>query len=412
MRTATPALSSTAVALTLTGLLLTACTSTDVQPPPSSGSDAAAALPPTAESTSPPVRLEPVRESERERQPSALDSPVADGLPDPLVDPDRILSGGPPPDGIPAIDEPLFLRAGDVDFLDDQEAVLALSVDGEERAYPVRILIWHEIVNDTVAGTPVSVTYCPLCNSALAFDRRVAGRLVTFGTSGKLYLSDLVMYDRQTESLWSQLEGRAIAGVLTGSQLRRLPVATITWADWRRANPDGWVLSRDTGFDRNYGANPYQGYDEPDSDPFLFDGDVDERLPAKERVVAIERGGEAVAVRLAHAAQERVVPVEVGGAELVVFAAPGLASSLDSADVTKGREIAATGVFEPRTGGRELTFTAAGDGFVDEQTRSRWNLLGEAVSGPLAGKQLPRVQAVDTFWFAWAAFEPDTRIVG
>jgi len=137
--------------------------------------------------------------------------------------------------------------------------VLSLTLGTETRAYPVQVLIWHEIVNDTVAGTPVAVTYCPLCNSALAFDRRVAGRVVSFGTSGRLYQSDLVMYDRQTESLWPQLELRAVAGMLTGTTLRPYPVSTVAWADWRRANPDGWVLSRETGHARDYGRNPYVG---------------------------------------------------------------------------------------------------------------------------------------------------------
>ncbi len=406
-----------AVTAALAGLLLAAC-GTTAQPPqaersqPQPQSQPSQQRTPDAQREAGPVQLEPVKQGPYEQVHSALDDPEDPVFPEPLVDPDRILSGGPPPDGIPAIDEPLFLPARDVDFLDEDEAVLALSVGGEARAYPVRILIWHEIVNDTVAGTPVSVTYCPLCNSALAFDRRVAGRLVTFGTSGMLYLSDLVMYDRQTESLWSQLEGRAIAGALTGERLRRLPVATVTWADWLKANPDGWVLSQQTGYDRDYGSNPYVGYDEADSEPTLFDGELDARLPPKERVIALDLGGDAVAVRLAHAAEQRVLPVEVGGRDVVVFTAPGLASSLDSPEVAEGREIAATGVFEPRAGGRTLTFQARGERFVDQQTGSGWNLFGEAVSGPLRGAQLRPVEAVDTFWFAWAAFKPDTRIVG
>ncbi len=160
-------------------------------------------------------------------------------LPTPLVDPARVISGGPPPDGIPPIDEPRFVRAEDVDWLTPDEPVLAPAIGETARAYPVQILIWHEIVNDTIDGQPVAITYCPLCNSALGFDRRLGDRVLTFGTSGSLYLSDLVMYDRQTESLFSQLEGRAIAGVLTGSELDRVPVQTVTWAQWQQANPEG-----------------------------------------------------------------------------------------------------------------------------------------------------------------------------
>ncbi|GIU89787.1 MAG: hypothetical protein KatS3mg010_0886 [Acidimicrobiia bacterium] len=161
----------------------------------------------------------------------------AGGAPEPLVDLREIRSGGPPPDGIPSIDEPVFVRAADVDFLADEEPVLALEIDGDARAYPVQILVWHEIVNDTVAGTPVAVTYCPLCNSAVAYDRRVEGRVLEFGTSGLLWNSALVMYDRQTETLWSHFTGQGIVGVLTGVELATFPVATVPWSVWRDAHP-------------------------------------------------------------------------------------------------------------------------------------------------------------------------------
>jgi hypothetical protein len=202
------------------------------------------------------VTLEAVTGSPRENVPSALDRIDDPALPAPLVDPAQVISGGPPPDGIPPIDVPTFSRAADVDWLADDEPVLAPAIGAPARAYPVRILIWHEIVNDTVDGRPVAITYCPLCNSALGFDRRLGDRVLTFGTSGSLYRSDLVMYDRQTESLFSQIEGRAIAGVLAGAQLDRVPVQTITWAQFRDANPDGYVLSRDTGVTTPTPASP------------------------------------------------------------------------------------------------------------------------------------------------------------
>jgi len=393
-------------AVAVTSLLLSACTGDGA----TSGPEASGAGRGTS---SPPVVLEPVEESPKEDGPSALDDLSDKRLPRPIVDPARILSGGPPPDGIPAIDQPLFERASAVDWLDDGEGVLSLTAGGQTRAYPIQVLIWHEIVNDTIAGTPVVVSYCPLCNSALAFDRRLGEHLFTFGTSGKLYLSDLVMYDRQTESLWSQIEGRAIAGTLTGAELTRVPIATVTWNQWRRAHPDGYVLARPEGSGRDYGRNPYVGYDEPDSEPFLFDGESDDRLPPKERVVAL-LDGQPLAVPLSLVARRRVVDLGDRGRDVVIFGAAGLRSALDAAELSAGREIPATGVFLPRADGQRLTFRtgATADLFVDDETGTSWNILGEAVEGPLAGRRLSPVGHVDTFWFAWAAFRPSTRLVG
>jgi hypothetical protein len=381
----------------------------------SSGSGSESGDPDLSERTSSvdPVQLEPVEQSPVEETLSALDLALDDQrLPEPLVDPSRVVSGGPPPDGIPPVDEPRFLPADDVPWLADDEAVVSLSIGDEHRAYPVQVMVWHEIVNDTVDGTPVSITYCPLCNSALAFDRRLDDRLMTFGTSGKLYLSDLVMYDRQTESLWSQIEGRAIAGVQTGAQLERIPVQTVTWAQWREAHPEGWVLSRDTGAERDYGRNPYVGYDEAASDPFLFDGDADPRFEPKERVLGLGGEQDPVAVPLAALSQARVLEVDVSGQTVVLWAVEGLRSALDTADITEGRQIAATGAFLPEADGRQLTFAAAGERtFRDEQTGSTWDLLGRAVDGPLAGTRLEPAEHIDTFWFSWAAFHPETRVV-
>jgi hypothetical protein len=368
------------------------------------------ATPPESRAAS--VELEAVTGSAREQVPSALDRIDDPALPAPLVDPARVVPGGPPPDGIPPIDRPRFERAGEVDWLADDEPVLAPAIGEPARAYPVQILIWHEIVNDTVDGRPVSITYCPLCNSPLGFDRRLGERVLTFGTSGRLYLSDLVMYDRQTESLWSQIEGRAIAGALAGAELDRVPVQTVTWAQWRRANPDGWVLSRDTGVDRDYGRNPYTGYDDPRTQPFLFDGEPDSRLPAKERVAALGGDADPVAVPLTALTEAGVLELDVSGRPVVVWAAAGLRSALDTTRLPDGRAIGATGAFDPVLDGRRLHFRRDGaDRFVDTETGSTWDVLGAAVAGPLAGARLTPVDHLDTFWFAWAAFHPTSRIV-
>jgi hypothetical protein len=358
-----------------------------------------------------PVSLPRVEASPKEGGPSALEGTDQEGLPRPLVDPARIISGGPPPDGIPSIDEPKFLRSTDVRFLRESEPVLALRIGDDARAYPVQILIWHEVVNDTVGGIPVTVSYCPLCNSAIAYDRRLDDRVLEFGTSGRLYQSALVMYDRQTQSLWSHFTGQAIAGVLTSRQLHLFPVSTLSWGEWRRANPGSWVLSRDTGHPRDYGRNPYPGYDDASSHPFLFDGEVDGRLAAKARVVGIRAGTAAVAVRHEELLEREVLEVTLDRRRLVVWAKPGTASALDAASLGGGRDVGATGVFVPLARGRDLHFDPEGDGFRDRETGTTWDVSGRAIAGPLTGESLEAVEHVDTFWFAWAAFLPQTAIV-
>jgi hypothetical protein len=334
-----------------------------------------------------------------------------DGAPEPLVDLDEIRSGGPPPDGIPSIDDPKFIGVDAVNFLEENEPVLAVDIDGDVRAYPVQILMWHEIVNDTVGGVPVAVTYCPLCNSAVAYDRRVDGQVLEFGTSGLLWNSALVMYDRQTETLWSHFTGQGIVGELTGTEIDVFPVATVPWGAWRDAHPDGLVLSRDTGFDRAYGRNPYPGYDDVTSQPFLFEGDVDGRYTAMTRIVGIEIDDDALGVPLITLQEDRVVQADVAGAGIVIFWEPGTASALDASDVAGGDDIGATAVFVPVADGQALTFSASDAGFVDNETGSTWNLFGQATDGPLAGSTLEAIPHVDTFWFAWSAFRPDSEIL-
>ncbi len=357
------------------------------------------------------VALSQAASSPREDVPSALDDMTNSEFPAPLVDPDEIISGGPPPDGIPAIDKPRFQRAADVDWLDDAEAVLTMTIKGETRGYPVQILTWHEIVNDTVAGIPVAATYCPLCNSGVAFDRRVGDRVLDFGTSGRLYNSNLVMYDRQTESLWPQLTGEASVGVLTGAKLASVPMIPVAWRDFREAHPDAWVLSHDTGYDRPYGQNPYPEYDHPDTGLVFDPGTDDGRLEPKDRVVAISRGSDAVAVVRAAVADAGVVTVTVGGRELVLFHLDGQASALDAYSVSGGADIGSVAVYDPVVDGQRLSFRADGDHFTDAETGSTWNILGEATGGPLAGATLTAQPFTDTFWFAWVAFQPDTRVV-
>jgi hypothetical protein len=326
----------------------------------------------------------------------------------------EFISGGPPRDGIPPIDEPKPVPVRDADeWLEDREPVLVVEVAGEVRAYPVQILVWHEIVNDRLGGRPIAVTYCPLCNSSLVFDREVEGvGTLRLGTTGNLRHSDLVMWDDHTESWWQQLTGEAVVGELTGTRLEVLPSQTLSWDDFKSRHPDADVLSRDTGHDREYGANPYEGYDDPGSQPFLLEQPADRRLPPKERVVAIQLEQGAVVVPFSRLARDPVAEIDADGVPVVVLYKRGVLSPLDNAAIGRSRDVGTAGTFDRRLDGRTLNLVAAGDGqFRDRQTGSTWDITGQATAGPLAGRRLRPVISDQQFWFALAAFLPDARIV-
>lgn len=319
-------------------------------------------------------------------------------------------SGGPGKDGIPAIDQPLFVTVDEADFLTDRDPVLTLELGGEARAYPLQILIWHEIVNDTVAGEPIAVTYCPLCNSSLVFKRTVDAAVLDFGVSGFLRNSDLVMFDRQTESWWQQVTGEALVGSYMGTVLDVVPASTIAFSEFRETYPDGFVLSRETGFSRDYGRSPYGGYDAPGSDPFLFDGDLDDRLDAVDRVVAVEIGSDVVAYAFSRLVDVPAVNDTVGGEPIVVLYRPGVASPLDRSSIAESKDVGQGVAFRRTVDGRVLTFEADGDGFRDVETASTWTITGRATAGLLAGSELEPVIHGNHFWFAWAVFKPETRV--
>lgn len=324
----------------------------------------------------------------------------------------EIQSGGPPRDGIPAIDDPRFVTVAEADaWLRPQEPVILLELDGEVKAYPLQILIWHEIVNDVVGGLPVVVTWCPLCNTGIAFEREVDGQVLDFGTTGRLRFSNLIMYDRQTESWWQQATGEAIVGEMTGKRLTFLPANLLSWQDFRETHPQGSVLSRETGYSRPYGTNPYLGYDDVGQFPFLYQGPaIPGKLPAMARVLTVELGGEAVAYPYHVLSRLKVVNDTVGGQHIVVFWRKGTASPLDAAAVAEGRDVGSASAFSRAVAGRLLTFEAAGEQFRDRETGTTWDVSGRARRGPLAGHRLEAVTAINHFWFSWAAFKPETRI--
>lgn len=329
-----------------------------------------------------------------------------------LISTEELLSGGPPRDGIPSIDDPQFVAPSQAtDWLAGNEPVISVEINGDARAYPLQILTWHEIVNDTVGGVSLIVTFCPLCNSAIVFERTLDGEPVEFGTSGLLRNSDLVMYDRKTETLWQQFTGQGLIGDLAGAQLTFLPSAIISFADFRAAYPDGVILSQETGFGRNYGRNPYAGYDTIGSNPFLFDGELDERLPAVARVVTVALpNGTDVAYPLGVLIEQGVINDVQGGQNLAIFHEGGTASALGAAIIAEAEDVGATGVFDPMVNGRLLTFRQENDTILDNETNSTWNIVGQAIAGELAGQQLQRLVHGDHFWFSWAAFRPETII--
>ncbi len=277
----------------------------------------------------------------------------------------EIVSGGPPKDGIPAIDHPAFESAAEADrWLESSDPVLVVEHGGEVKAYPLAILIWHEIVNDNVGGQPVSVTFCPLCNTALVFDRNVAGRMLDFGTTGRLRHSDLLMYDRQTESWWQQAVGVAIVG-----------------------------------------------YDDPGGSPILgfFTADEDARLPAMERVVALDIG-DGWAVGFSPLSEVRVVNDEVEDTSFAVVWKSGASSALDRSQVSSGRDVGQTAVFDRHLADRKLTLEWRNGGLRDVETGSTWDLAGRALTGPLQGQRLRSVPHGNHFWFSWVVFRPDTKV--
>ncbi|WP_298357362.1 DUF3179 domain-containing protein [uncultured Litoreibacter sp.] len=265
----------------------------------------------------------------------ALGKSLKSGWPDTdfsktTVDLNSIRSGGPGKDGIPAIDDPQFIKVADETRLADREPVIALEIGGPPRAYPIRYFMVHEIVNDVVNGTPVAVTFCPLCNSAMVFDARVGGKPHTFGVSGNLRNSDMVMYDRQTESWWQQAVGEGIVGQHAGAELKQLPSWMESWADFKARNPDGIVLNAPRR-NFNYGYNPYVNYDSS-ARPFLYSGELPPNgIDPMERVVRV---GDSAWPMTRIAAQRSIT--EAG----VTLTHEGQqASALDTGNIAKGKPV-------------------------------------------------------------------------
>ncbi len=296
-------------------------------------------------------------------------------------------------------------------WIADNEPVILLKIDNVARAYPLQILTWHEIVNDQLNGVPVVVSFCPLCNTAIVYSRTMNGEILDFGTTGRLRYSNLIMYDRQQETWWQQATGEAIVGDLTGSHLQALPAFIISWQDYKNQFPTGDVLSKETGFQRPYGTNPYSGYDDINNVPFLYDGpETPGLLPPVARVLAVAINGESVAYPYTILEDKPVINDTIGDTPVVVFWTKGTASALDNFEISKSRDVGAAVIYESLIDGETLIFSMIDGKIIDMETESSWNFFGEAVSGPMQGKSLRPIIAINHFWFSWAAFRPETRI--
>jgi hypothetical protein len=321
-----------------------------------------------------------------------------------IVPLDQIVSGGPPRDGIPSIDNPKFLSTEEAssNFLQGSDLVVGLEINGDVRAYPLKILVWHEIVNDDVGGTPVAVTYCPLCFTSQVFNRTIDGQVVEFGTSGKLYNSNLVMYDRTSESLWSQAMAKGIVGKHAGKDLERIPFDVAAWNEWKKLHPESKVLSTDTGFGRPYGVDPYGNYyTEPN---ILFPvSHKDDRLGPKEIVIGLEDNENYKAYRISDIENKKVVNDAIGNKQIaLVSLEPFMVRVFDRS------------IIHPESSSTEVTtlqleYESSSNLLVDKETGTKWNFDGKAVEGSMKGKSLTRLSLDEGFWFSWVAFHPNTE---
>ncbi len=332
-----------------------------------------------------------------------------------VIDLNELLVGIPasdPRDAIPPIDDPQFEPVSQSDWIQDQEPGVLIEIEGDARFYPLSIMTRHEIVNDEIGEIPVAVTYCPLCNTALAFDRRFEGETLRLGVSGLLRHSDLVMWDDVTQTLWQQITGEAIVGEHAGKSLIPLGSAIVRWADFRDNHPEGQALSPEQGFGRVYGTNPYEFYSSRARPYSFFSGEIDDRFPALERVVGVSINGVDKAYPFSLINDAQVVHDNIAGQDLVVFWGAGdTADALDSGVIANAIGIGTGIVYVPVINGQTLTFEASGDTeFVDSETGTTWTILGKAIAGELAGEELELLPHRNEFWFAWQAFFPDAEV--
>ncbi|MBS34139.1 MAG: hypothetical protein CMO68_07025 [Verrucomicrobiales bacterium] len=316
-------------------------------------------------------------------------------------------------DAIEPIDKPRFWNTRTArTFIDGREPVIAFAANGDVRAYPLQVLLWHEVVNDVVGGEPVAVTYCPRTNTWRVFDRRVVNATVRFGVSGNVRNGGLLMWDTLTQTWWQQLNGEAVVGDLTGIRLETRPSLLVSYSDFQRAFPDGRVLSTEWPVVHgSYGTTPYPGYDSRQIPSMYFSGRLDARLPATRRVLAMAVDGDALAVDLDRLVQQRTINISLGDRPVVAVWFPGTVSVLDQTEIRHSRDTGTAMAYERKVGERTLSFDATAEGFKDRETGSTWNLWGHGIRGPMQGARLSPMVHSNSLWFSWVGTYPETRLL-
>ncbi len=330
------------------------------------------------------------------------------------------ITGVVPRKTFPIIDFPQFYgKTGGLANFFRHEPVIAVAINGEAKAYPLNMLTMHEIANDSLGGIPILPTYCPLCNASIVYDRRLTFQgqthLLEFEVSGMLRNSDMIMFDRQTESWWQQLMGQCIVGDYTGSTLMVIPSLVLTVGEFFQRYPKGKILSPRTGTsaEGRYGNNPYVNYDNLKNSPygqFIHPSKIDSRLPAMERVVDIRSGKKYKIYPFSKIRDRGVINDRFEGKNVVIFYQAGAISVLDAKNISQSKKVGTATVFDAELKGRVLVFEKRNNYFIDQQTNSKWDITGLCRQGSLKGQQLRIEPHSNHFAFAWLAFYPDSEI--
>ncbi len=325
---------------------------------------------------------------------------------------EEIYSGGPPRDGIKSIDNPTFISIQQAaEFLDEREPVVVVSLGEQVKAYPLRILLYHEIINDELDGQGIFVTHCPLCNTAIVFGSDVQGQRLAFGTTGRVRDSNLIMYDRQTESWWQQFTGDAIIGELTGTLLETVPSQIVSFKQFSENYSHGLVLSQNTGYRRNYGKTPYPGYDKLGGIPFLFKREIDFRLPPLERVLALGDEHISTIYPFSYLTENPLINTQFNDQPILIISQASMVSTMDQKQLRDSKSMLTAAAFSREVGKKILEFKFEGQRIVDVESGSEWNIFGTSTSGSFQGISLKQIDKNVHFAFAWLAFYPNANII-